>query len=55
MSWFEALQLALRLIATIAPIIGQLHVSADEPIDPTVLSQKDKQALADLHSHVNGS
>ncbi len=38
----------------ISPVIGQLHVSADEPLDPTILDDKSKQAIAALHREVNG-
>ncbi len=53
MSWFDALQLALRLLTVITPIVGQIHVTGNDPVDPALLSDADKQALADLHATVN--
>jgi hypothetical protein len=53
MNWFDALQLALRLIQAIAPVIGTQGVSGHALIEPAVFSDDQKRAIAELHAHVN--
>lgn len=53
MNWFEALQLAIRLIGAITPIIGALGASGHETVDPTHLSEQDKAHIALLHAAIN--
>jgi len=54
MTWFEALNLAIRLIQTITPIIGTVTHSGASPLDPAALDPTDVAALAALHAHVQG-
>lgn len=53
MSWFEALQLSLKLLQAITPIIGTAGVSGQAAVDPVCLPADVKADVAKLHAHVN--
>lgn len=53
MNWFSALQLALRLLGAITPVIGALGASGHDTVDPSHFSPTDKAEIARLHAVVN--
>lgn len=55
MQWFEALQLAIRLVTAITSVIGQMHVSGHDLVDTTKMPSDVITQLRQFCDHCEGT